>query len=73
MGLSLIDWWNSTLQAVPRELKRRIAAVLIYTTWNLWKDYHFSALPSHVLTRIKEEMHLRSLACGGWTLPHRGF
>jgi hypothetical protein len=26
------------MQTTPKELKRNLAAILIYTAWNLWKE-----------------------------------
>jgi hypothetical protein len=79
IGSSLTDWWNSSMQTTPKELKRNLAAVLIYTAWNLWKERnrrifdHTAATPMRVMALIKEEIKLRHLACGGGVLPHRGF
>jgi hypothetical protein len=76
---NLVSWWNAALHATPPEYKRSVAAALIYTAWNLWKERNrrifdqVSVLPAHVLVLIKEEIKLRDLACGEDVLPHRGF
>jgi hypothetical protein len=73
--LSLESWWNSTLRSATKNDKRRLATLLIYAAWNLWKERnrrifdHRSASPSAVLTLIKEEISLRRLACGDGVLP----
>jgi hypothetical protein len=78
-GADLQLWWNSTMHATPKELKRGLAAALIYTAWNLWKERnkrvfdHISSTPQRVFSLIKEDFKLRVLACGDLTLPHRGF
>ncbi|KAF8719547.1 hypothetical protein HU200_024278 [Digitaria exilis] len=54
---------------LPDSIKRRKAAILIYTTWNLWKERNRrvfdgkSATPQRVLAFIKKEMSLRATAC----------
>ncbi|KAF8722799.1 hypothetical protein HU200_021924 [Digitaria exilis] len=63
------EWWNSSMARLPDSIKRRKAAILIYTTWNLWKEHNRrvfdgkSATPQRVLALIKEEMSLRATAC----------
>ncbi|CAN6335147.1 unnamed protein product [Urochloa humidicola] len=65
------DWWNLSLRGLPKKLKQKLASLMIYTAWNIWKERNrrifdgLAALPSRVLTLIKEEVNLRSLACGG--------
>jgi hypothetical protein len=67
------------MHATPKELKRGLAAALIYTVWNLWKEQnkivfdHISSTPQRVFALIKEDFKVRVLAYGGLTLPHRGF
>jgi hypothetical protein len=67
---SLQDWWNLTLKEAPKDCKQRLASILIYSAWNLWKEMnrrvfdHVSALPGRVLALIKEELTMRSMACG---------
>jgi len=68
--ISLEVWWLRSLQNLPRAQKRTKAAVLMYTTWNLWKERNRrvfegkEAEPSTVLHFVKEEVNLRFRACG---------
>jgi hypothetical protein len=34
-GMEVEDWWNSSLQVTSAENRNRVAAVLIYTAWNV--------------------------------------
>jgi mannosylglycoprotein endo-beta-mannosidase len=34
----LEDWWQGALGCLPKHVRRLKAAILIYTTWNLWKQ-----------------------------------
>lgn len=34
-GIGIEDWWNGAVSGLSKELKRRKAAILIYTVWNL--------------------------------------
>jgi hypothetical protein len=31
-------WWNESLRGIPKEDKRRVSAVLLYTACNVWKE-----------------------------------
>jgi hypothetical protein len=70
-GVGLEDWWNSSTNSLPKDRRARVSAIIIYTTWNLWKERNRrvfnnkSSTPSHVLALIKEEVQLRRLACAG--------
>jgi hypothetical protein len=69
--LSLQGWWNASVTGRSKEEGRRVAALLIYTAWNLWKERNrrafqgVAATPVTVLLLIKEEMQLREFAVGG--------
>jgi hypothetical protein len=68
MGME--ERWNSSLQGLPKKSKQSMATLLIYTAWNIWKERNWrvfdgkAALPPRILALIKEEVQLRSLACG---------
>jgi hypothetical protein len=70
-GVGLEDWWNSSTISLPKDRRACGSAIIIYTTWNLWKERNRrvfdnkSSTPSHVLALIKEEVQLRRLACAG--------
>jgi hypothetical protein len=69
-NIDLEDWWNVSLQGCTKEDKRWVAALLMYTAWNIWKEPNRRtfdgqlAPPSRVLALIKEEMTMRFRACG---------
>jgi hypothetical protein len=71
LNLSIEHWWNSALHGLPKEQKRIVAAILIYTAWHIWKERNRRifegavASPSRVLALIKENLKLRPDACGG--------
>ena len=39
-GVDVADWWNSSLRAANVENKDRVAALLIYTSWNVWNKHN---------------------------------
>jgi hypothetical protein len=70
LDVSVEDWWNNSLRGRSKDEARKVAALLIHTTWNIWKERNRRvfdgvalAAPS-ILFLIKEEMRLRELACG---------
>jgi hypothetical protein len=77
----LVDFWVELVYvcSTERAQKKCLATVLIHTAWNLWKERNqrifdlVSAAPARIMALIKEEIKLRSLACGEGALPHRGF
>jgi hypothetical protein len=64
-------WWNAAIQGRSKEEKQRVAAILIYRAWGLWKERNrrifdeVVAPPSRVVALTKEEMNLRVVACRG--------
>jgi len=64
------DWWNRSLVLLPVAQKRSVAAILMYTCWNLWKERNRRVFdqkclqPHEVVQLIKEEVNLRRVACG---------
>jgi len=69
-GTTIQEWWNNSMQGLGKKDKQRMAALMIYTSWNVWKERNrrifqgVAVLPSRILALIKEEMKLRELACG---------
>jgi hypothetical protein len=69
-GISLEEWWRVSLIGRSKEERRRLAPVMIYTDWNIWKERNrrvfdgAAATPPWILALIIEEMRLRDLACG---------
>jgi hypothetical protein len=37
-GVQVEEWWNSSLQASSAENRSKVAAILIYTAWNVWNE-----------------------------------
>jgi len=68
-GLTIQEWWNSSVLAVPRQLRTRVAAIYMYTAWNIWNErnrrtFRGVSLPSlSLLPLIKAEMEVRRQAC----------
>lgn len=66
----LEGWWNAAVSGKPKAEARTIAAMLIYTAWNLWKERNrrvfegASQSPEGILAMIKEEVQVRRAACG---------
>ena len=63
------EWWRRSLFPLPQSQKCSVAALLMYTTWNLWKERNRrvfdskSLQPHNVFSIIKEEVLLRRIAC----------
>jgi len=36
-GAELEDWWMNSLKNLPKDERRTVAALLIYTACNIWK------------------------------------
>ena len=68
-NVTVQDWWNMSLQAANAADKGRVAALLIYTAWNIWNERNrrifqgVSQQPQGVLGMIKQEMTIRQQAC----------
>lgn len=37
-GYSMQEWWNSSLRGLDKKNMERVASLLIYTSWNIWKE-----------------------------------
>jgi hypothetical protein len=74
-SLNLELWWDSEIRGLPSQQKKQRAAILIYTTWNIWNERNRrifegkSATPARVIRLIKEEMALLLSACEGEVQP----
>ena len=68
--LSIKDWWCEAITQQPKPERRKVAALLMYTVWNLWKERNRRifegkvANPRMVLQLITEEVNLLTRACG---------
>ena len=67
-GLAIEDWWKASLSHLPKDERKIAAALLMYTTWNIWKErnrriFEGVSLPAtQVFVSIKEEFGLRKVA-----------
>ena len=68
--MTIVDWWTQEVR-LPTKMQQRMWAVInMYTVWNIWKERHRrtfearEAQPVVELHLIKEEVNLRSRACG---------
>ena len=67
-GVDIEAWWMSSLQLIPQEQRRHVAALLMYTTWNIWKERNRrvfegkSMIAPLVFGCILEELGLRQAA-----------
>jgi hypothetical protein len=34
----MLEWWNMAMASVSGKVKAKCASIMIYTTWNLWKE-----------------------------------
>ena len=68
-GITVQDWWNSSIQAAGAQDRSRVAAILIYTAWNVWNERNrrifngTSLSPMRLLDMIQSEMEVRRRAC----------
>jgi hypothetical protein len=66
---SLEDWWNLQMSGTPSKQQQKKATIMIYATWNLWKERNrrvfegVSETPSRVVQLINDEMSLRATTC----------
>ena len=70
-GTQVEEWWNSSLQASTAENRSKVAAILIYTAWNVWNErnrriFHgVSQSAARVMSLIKEEMDVQRQSLWG--------
>ena len=68
-GLSLQDWWNSSLLVAGHHNRGSVAATLMYTAWNIWNERNrrvfkgLSILPASLMHLIMADMEVRKRAC----------
>ncbi|RCV45414.1 hypothetical protein SETIT_9G452100v2 [Setaria italica] len=64
------NWWTNSISVVTKDKNRMVAALLIYTIWNLWKERNRKIFegarcsPLKVFNFIRKEVALRQMACG---------
>lgn len=68
-GVTVQDWWNNSMHGLQKKDKHHLPLLLIYTTWNVWKERNRHifdsavARPTRILALIKEEVKIREVAC----------
>ena len=68
-GLTLQNWWNFAIQEAGPQDRNKVAAILIYTAWNVWNERNrriftgISISPTRLLDMIQSEMEVRRRAC----------
>jgi hypothetical protein len=76
LNQTLEQWWNNSTINLPRQFKRAVQGILMYTTRHLWKDRNqrifqgIASSPVAVFHLLKEDFRRRRDACGGdeWLL-----
>lgn len=64
------DWWNRVLEPLKAKQRRSVAAITMYTTWNIWKErnkriFDNSSLRlDQVFELIQNDVMTRQSACG---------
>jgi hypothetical protein len=74
LTLSTEEWWNEAMRGRPKQVARRVAGILMCTTWNLWKERNRRIFQgtvfktATVVQMIKDELQLRATALGARVL-----
>ena len=64
-GVQVQDWWNDAMRLATAHTKPTLAAILLYTVWNIWNERNrriFQGLmqtPVRIFGLIKQEMAFR--------------
>lgn len=71
LEVDIKEWRNSVIQAAEAAVRPKVAAILMYTSWNIWNERNrrvFQGVmqsPTRILGLIKAEMDCRRQACEG--------
>ena len=51
-GVDVETWWVSSLRPLPRDQRRHVAALLMYTAWNIWKETNRRVFEGQTMTTL---------------------
>nr|TKV99375.1 hypothetical protein SEVIR_8G038900v2 [Setaria viridis] len=64
------EWWSITLAPLNAKQRRSVATILMYATWNIWKERNRRIFdnktlwPDQVFRLIQNDILIRRRACG---------
>lgn len=52
-GMTIEGWWQNSLSPSPKEQRRNVAALLMYASWNIWKERNRRTFEGKVLNALQ--------------------